>query len=138
MVLVDKNEIKIIHALLSQIKMAGDKDYKRDLVQEYTNGRETSTTKLSVSEAGRLIQDLRQTVQSATDIKKLKKRRLIIHYAHMKGWESNDRKVDMERVNGWCVKYGQYHKLLNAHNLTELSHLIVQMEKAYKDFLRSV
>jgi DNA polymerase III alpha subunit (gram-positive type) len=46
--------------------------------------------------------------------------------------------VDMGWVNGWCVKYGKYHKALNEHTVAELSVLIVQMEGVYRSYLKGI
>lgn len=149
-------DIQIIHALLAKlapqmgITMGSEemKHYKRSLVETYSNGREESTKGLYVDEAGQLKQDLQYLVnghnntdqrkRSPIEVQKNQKRRLLLAYAHEMMWELPGGKVDMERVNNWCVKYGQYHKELNAHSLTELSDIIVQMEKAYRHLLRSV
>ena len=136
---VEKDQIKIIHTLLSRIGRANEKEFKMELVQNYTGRRATSTTQLTYNEAAELIADLQRQVALTPDqIKANAKRRLILSYAHQMGWEKDNGSVDMERVNAWCEKYGQYHKPLNEHSVTELSHLIVQYERVYKGFLKSV
>lgn len=144
MILVGKDKIKTIHALLAKIGMANDKDYKRELIQTYTNGREESTTRLSVNEAGLLISDLQALVgMTPEQIQADRKRKRILHHAHEMLWEIDDPaggrpKVDMDRVNAWCIKSGYLHKPLNDYTLAELSKLAWQMQKVYEDFLKAV
>ncbi len=91
------------------------------------------------------------------------KRKKLLHYCHLMGWyEGIDmqvrddrqsvgdvtrqarlpapvrRKLDMERVNGWCMNYGKFKKPLMEHTHDELSILITQMEKVYSDYLNAV
>jgi hypothetical protein len=144
---INRGQIAKIHVLLAQIGLAGDKECKAGFVRQYTDERETSTTKLTWKEAQDMITGLSKLAEkqiiaripiSDTDKQADRKRKLILHYAHQMGWENDDMKVDVERVNNWCIKYGQFHKALNNHDVTELSHLIVQFEHVYKDFLKAM
>ena len=136
---IDKAQIRTIHTILARMARANDKAFKTELVQEYTNKRETSTTGLTYNEAAALIEDLNRLAQQTPDqIKANAKRRRILSYAHMMGWETTDKAVDMARVNGWCVEYGYLHKPLNDYSLTELSKLVWQMEMVYKSYLNAI
>jgi len=149
--LVNTERIRAIHALLAKMGRANDKEYKRELVQTYSGGRATSTTELYMNEAGQMIIDLKKLTGSASATGKPamrpkmtpaqeqadRKRKKMLAIAHSMYW-TKDGKVDVERVSGWCVTYGQYHKPLMEHTATELSHVIVQFEKAYKSFLNAV
>ena len=138
---VGNKEIIRVHGLLAQLGLVKDTEYKANLIKQYTGGRETSTKGLLINEYGELIQDLQGLVNNKRkpgDLQAARKRKLLLHYAHMMQWELATGKVDMQRVNDWCVKYGQYHKALNEHNTSELSHLLVQFEKAFQSFLKSV
>jgi hypothetical protein len=133
-------------------------DLKQTMVSSFTAGRTTSTKELTWKEAQDLIKALsgiaspapreRKALspeeQQRNDVKMAnyrecdKKRKLLIRYAHQMGWEQADGKADMNRLNGWCINYGQFHKPLMEHTSTELSKIAVQLEKAYKDYLKSV
>jgi len=52
--------------------------------------------------------------------------------------EGAKRKLDMRRVNNWCLKYGYLHKLLDEYTYEELPKLVTQFEEVYKDMLRKV
>jgi hypothetical protein len=149
--LVTTERIRVIHALLAKIGRANDKDYKLELVQTYSNGRETSTTKLYMNEAGRMIIDLKKLTGSTSAAGKMaakprmteeqeqadRKRKKLISIAHSMHW-TIDGKADVDRISGWCEKHGQYHKPLMEHTVVELSHIIVQFDKVYKSFLKSI
>ena len=55
---INKGQISAIHALLNKMGKSGDKEFKADLVRQFTEGRETSTTKLSWKEAKDMIVSL--------------------------------------------------------------------------------
>lgn len=158
---IDKKQIKIIHALLSVTGMANDKDFKKELVGNYSNWRVDSTKGLHYDEAAALISDLQATVNSTRTPEELEcnvKRRRILHHAHMMNWYKDNPtgtvdkngnianlsnysgmpELDLKRVDDWCVKYGQFHKPLNDHTSTELSKIIVQFEKAAEHHLKTV
>ena len=138
---VNNGQIAKIHVLLAQIGMAKDKEYKRNLVQQYSLGRAESTTKLTWKEACDMIADLERSSGSQKtpdELRADRKRKLILHYAHQMGWELEGKKIDMQRVNDWCVKYGYLHKELNDYTLAELSKLVWQVETAYKYYLKGI
>ena len=155
---VSRAQLAKIHILLAQHSGGKDADFKKDMVHAFTGGRVSSTKELTWKEAQQLIEKLSgitveqprvpkvltREQQMALDIKMAdkrecdKKRKLLIRYAHQMGWEQADGKADMNRLNGWCINYGQFHKPLMEHTSTELSKIAVQLEKAYKDYLKSV
>ncbi len=146
-ILIDKSGIKRIHTILAQIGLANDKEYKRELIQTYTGGRETSTTGLFADEADALISDLQQAVKKTLtpdQIKADQKRKLILHYAHEMMWykpikkEGDKPELDMGRIDGWCIEYGYLHKALMEYTTPELSKLVWQFQKVHQDFLQSV
>jgi len=142
---VNNGQIAKIHVLLAKLGLG--KEVKAQMVQQYTDGRETSTTKLSWKEAADLIKDLEGQLAGAdkqvlNDGKADRKKKLILHYAHQMKWQITEEgkkpKIDMARVNDWCVKYGMYHKALNDHSVGELSKLVAQFEKVYKSYLNAI
>ncbi len=101
---VNKGQISRIHALLAKVPGLGDKKemaaYKKNLVRDYTDGRETSTTKLSWKEANDVIAALERVMPVPAGVitnptKKAKvpggsvadkKRKKLLHYCHLMGW----------------------------------------------------
>lgn len=162
MQLVQTEQIKRIHTLLARLGRANDKEFKKDLVNTFSNLRVDSTKGLYYGEAKEMIDRLQMTVNQSQTPEQLicnQKRRRIIHFAHLMNWYKNGSTaqllngsiigvprqaqddsmvVDMQRIDDWCVKYGQFHKALDDHDSAELSKIIVQFEKVYKDWLKAV
>ena len=136
---VEKGQISRIHGILAKIGLANDKDYKKGLVEQYSNMRVSSTTGLLYDEANALINDLQREVnmKSPDAILAYKRRRKLIAMAHEMQWEVEGGKADMKRIDNWCVTYGQFHKALNEHTAGEMSLILVQFEKAYLHHLKS-
>ena len=71
-------------------------------------------------------------------------RRKLISMARTIGWQKENPVdpwkplADMERLKGWCLKYGQHHKDLNALNKKELANTITQFEKVFAWELKKV
>ncbi len=126
-------QLKRLHVLLGQTKLM---DQKPSLVSSFSNGRTESSRELTDVEAEDLINwlDAQQRINDPGD----RQRKLIIHYAHQMGYEREPGKIDMDRVNAWCIKFGQYHKPLNDHTLKELPYLVTQFEQVYKSFLKGI
>lgn len=109
--LVNTKRIRVIHALLAKMGRANDKEYKRELVQTYTDGRGTSTTELYMNEAGRMIIDLKALTGAGTSSGKPafrpkmtpeqepadRKRKKLLSMAHSMYW-TKDGKADVDRV----------------------------------------
>lgn len=127
---------KQLHALLAQ---TGLKAHKESLVLGYTNGRSESSRDLTAQEADALIRYL--SAQAKPEDADDKMRKKMIHYARQMGWEievPRGRKADIERLNNWCIHYGQYHKPLMEHDTAELTRLLSQFDAVYKSFLRGI
>lgn len=134
---INKGQIITIHAILA--KMGLDKEYKQGLVQTYSDGRETSTTQLTFSEAVRLIEDLQKQVGwTPEQVLADQKRKRIFAVAHKLGLELPDGRVDIERVDRFCIEKGHLHKPLMDYSAAELSKLIYQFDQWYKDHLKRI
>lgn len=46
-------------------------------------------------------------------------------------------KVDMKRIDDWCIKYGQFKKPLMGHNVAELATIVTTFKRVLTDFLTS-
>lgn len=124
--------IRRVHAALAKRGMMDD---KKDLVQRFTNGRETSSRKMTSGELRNMLDHLngKSTPNMAGD----KMRKAIISMAHQMGWELPGGVADMPRIDAWCIKYGKYHQPLNAHTIPELQDITTQFNKAYQDHIRT-
>lgn len=124
--------IRQIRAIMA--KQGIDEELKQELVSDLTNGRTTSISKLFGHEAISLIRNLNGDADQwkAEDTKANKLRRSILAIAHQLGWETDEGKVDMARVNGFCEARGFGKKPLNDYTVKELPKLIAQF-KAFQN-----
>jgi hypothetical protein len=135
-------QIKMLQSLRHQHNMP--EDAYRAMIAEASNGRTSSTAALTQSEAFGLIDSLVDKAPGHWKQRNMamdKMRKKIIGYAREMGWfvPGDLRKVDMERLNGWCRKYGFGKKGLNAYSYEELPKLVTQFETGpYYYFLKNV
>ena len=131
---ISKEQIKCISALINKL---GLQDYKASLVWSYTGERTESRSDMTSGEAIELIKYLKST--DPDEIAAERMRRKIISMAHEMSWRiSGTTKVDMKRVDGWCIQFGRYHKHLNSHTKNELPYLVTQFETVYNSFLKAL
>ena len=140
----DQKIFKHLMAMLTKTKLQGR---RHAICWEYSNGRTESSKELSNTEMLTIIHDLEKGFKELDRCDVMRKK--IISMAHEMGWRVKSQdvrsksqdikpKIDIQRVDNWCVKYGAYHKGLNAHNYTELVHLLSQFEQFYQSFLHKL
>lgn len=123
---------KQLHGLLNK---SGLSTQKESLVHSYTNGRSISSKDLTNDEAKNMIGYLNGVV-NVESFASNKMRRKIISMAHEMHWHlPGTQKIDMVRLNDWCVKFGYMKKELNKHAYKELPTLVFQFEAVYKSYL---
>ncbi|GGH02882.1 hypothetical protein [Pedobacter zeae] len=122
------------------IKQIGlDKETKELMVSNYSDGRCTSTTELTYQEADHMIRTLNDAIgykkqKTPSDAMKNK----ILSFFHFMWYKKPDGKIDMPRVNAWCMQYGYAHKPLDDHTEEELPKLVSEVEQMYKKFLKGI
>lgn len=120
------------------LKTTGLTSQKASLVNAFTNGRSTSSKDLNDYEAIELIKFLKGQTAGKDDAAQ-KMRRKMISLAHELHWHvPGTGKVDMEKLNGWCVNNGKYKKLLNDHSYEELVNLLSQFKIVHAKFLNKL
>jgi hypothetical protein len=111
-----------LFAILNKFDLIDD---RHGIALKYSNGRTESTSQLYEHECAQLIRDLNEVSTMPED----KMRKRILSYAWEMLWVKETpqgMKVDVERVNEWCKKYGYLHKPLNSYNYKELPRLVTQ------------
>lgn len=114
-----------------------------DLAASYSSERTTHVSDLTGREAYELIKGL-EKVGGLPESPDEKMKRKILSKAHEMGWElsertaSGRRKINMEKVDSWCIKYGYLHKPLDQYTASELPQLVTQFSNAYKSYLTAV
>ena len=129
-------QLKTIHVLLHKAGMS-DKDDKQNAILHFTANRTPSSKAMYKEEARALIEHLKAIDNTAVVDDKMRKK--ILSMAHEMDWrKAGTVKIDMDRVNNWCVKYGYLHKKLDAYTHKELPKLLTQFEGVYKDFINKL
>nr|WP_067054106.1 hypothetical protein [Mucilaginibacter sp. L294] len=121
--------------LISRLRL--DPDTKEELIYTHTDGRTTSIRALYKHEAIKVIQSL-TSGESAPQSPANKMRRKVLSMAHELGWKIPDGKIDMERINAWCNKYGHVKRNLDKYTENELPELVTQFERAYFTHIKNV
>jgi len=131
-------QVTMVRTLLS--KAGVDEAEKVKIVKHITRDRTSSLKDMSYNETQDIVTYLQGvTGQKAVDRPKEKPgddmRRKIISRAHEMHWKLSNGKVDMERVNNWCLQYSGKNKKLNHFTVAELPTLVTQFEFVYQSFL---
>ena len=116
------NQIKKIHVLLPE-HIKSDPAEKAAFVAQFTGDpTRTSTKQLTRSQADAMINYLDESSD--------RMRKKILSICHDIGWETDEGKIDWDRLNAWLKKYGHKHKSnLNYYSKKELTVLVTQFEK---------
>jgi len=140
----NKQQNKALHLLVGELNISSE--MKEELVYQFTNGRETSSSKMLVNECQSLINHLNHIKNgtSATNRKVSnhsvsrmsredkdkcqKMRRKILSIFHEMGWKKQGQ-LDWTRINEWLLTRGYLKKALNDYKLAELPKLVSQVEK---------
>lgn len=131
---ITKGQIACIHAMVKKLNLTSSKG---DIVLGFTDGRTDSVGDMYLDEAKAMIQWLKS--QDPEEQSAERQRRYIISMAHECGYRKpGTTKVDMVKLDSWCVNYGYLHKKLNQYRQHELPKLVTQFEKVYKDYLNKV
>lgn len=115
-----------LHGLLGLLHI--EPEQKEWLVEQFTEGRATSTKDMSTTECQALIDHLAKvTVDTNADRANVMRRKAFA-IAHELGWETQDGKVDRARFDAWMIKYSYLHKAINQYTHNELPKLLTQLE----------
>lgn len=113
-----------LHGLLGKLRI--DNDTKEAMVLTHTDGRTAHSSQMMHWECACMIKHLEQLAPASSEGKY---RRKLISIAHKLNWYDANGKVDVDRLNSWCIKYGYLHKPLNEHKEQELVKLITQFKQ---------
>lgn len=133
---------KQLHSLLTS---RGLMHQKATLVLSFSGGRTESSKELTEGEAIELVHYLQQQpltpkLQQQHAMAQRMKFKIIGLMKDM-GYllprqPGTAIKVDMDKVNAWCVHHSYLKKKLDAYTLAELPKLVSQVESMYKKFLQ--
>lgn len=124
---------------LRMIKLLNDVDQytrRHDYAWRHSNQRTESTKDLYDAEMLAVIYELEETYECHDMGDVMRKK--IIAKAHQMFWELPGGKIDMPRLNGWCVDHGPYKKELNKHDIKELGILVSVFTNVYKHYMSKI
>lgn len=125
-----------IRTLLS--KAGIDEETKEIMVLDATGGRTYSIRQMRTIEAISLIKSLQgKTDAYQVDEEKQRMKRQILALCHEMGWEHDNGKVDMDRVNRWCNSRGYIKKAFDEFTKAELPKLVAQFKSMHKNYLKN-
>ncbi|KAA2245510.1 hypothetical protein F0L74_06005 [Chitinophaga agrisoli] len=131
-----KGHLAKLHILLKETR---NQEQKADMVLGFTGGRTASSASMTDAEAVKMITHLEEIkvnigmkaggrnagkIYEATNTMKFK----IIGLAIECGWTKDGGKIDIGRLNDWCIRFGANHKRLDDHTYMELPALVTQFE----------
>lgn len=131
------NQNKTVHALFYS---TGLLPHKKNIIGGISFGRTESSKDLSIEEGNMLIAYLQNEANNSKYGEAANKmRRKIISMAHQLHWYlPNSQKIDMERINNWCLQYGHGHKKLNDYTGKELPTLVTQFKAVFASVLTNI
>lgn len=130
-------------AIEKKLKLQGFNFDRSELVSQFTANKKSGLKQLSHFEYNEFLKFLNSKfiANGPADLQKEKcqamRRKLIAIFCKME-YKTEDGRADMHAIEGWCLKYGKYHKKLNSHSYNELTEIITQAEKVYKTFIEGL
>ena len=124
-------QIKFVRGLLSK---AGLMDEKEEIVWNLTDGRTTHLTEMTYQETQEIIKMLKGQ-EADTRQNCLNK---IFSQMHEMEWEHSNGKVDMSKLDEWCVKYTPFHVPLDDIDDDNIPLLVTLFDKVYQSFLKGI
>jgi hypothetical protein len=130
----------IIHAQLSS---TGTMANKANIIGGITKGRSCSIKDITPHEATELIRYLKtlppiKPVQPPGGQQANTMRRKIIAMAYQLGWRIDNGKIDMKRLNDWCIKYSYLKQPLNKYTAAELPKVVTVFETMYTQAIKKL
>lgn len=116
-----------LFALLSELQLV---HMRGELALSFSDGRTSSTAKLTRSECQELIQHLEGQVEGESNGKLEAMCKKFFHYCYELSWTVKETgKLDYPRIRNWLLKYGYLKKPLDSYKQKELYKLLQQVEE---------
>lgn len=113
---------------------SGQIGYIKGLVRKTGGEIDTEQLKdLSYKEGDRMIKTLLAQLGQTENPSLKRQKKKVISMAMTIGWTKfdpiqNEDKIDMERLNKWCVHKGMYKQVLDAHTEKQIPYLVSQFQ----------
>lgn len=122
-------QVKYVRQILEK---EGISYMENDLAQEFSNNRTRDISKLTHPETQNLIYSF--VDKSPKD----KMQGKIMSMAHEMRWELPNGKIDLKRLDAWCIKHTPFHKPFDRLTVKELPKVVGIFEKVYKSYLKAI
>jgi hypothetical protein len=137
---LSRPQLTAIKTLLSKMKLTKDGP---SIISGFTEGRTEHASDMTPAEAAAMITYLHNNNPEEQRLKKMRNK--VLWMAHEMSWYDDPPKmkggkpqVCMDRVNNWCIKYGQFSKPLDDHSASEMAKLLTQFQEVYKSHLKGL
>lgn len=131
--MINTKQISAIHTMIKKQNLTGQ---KIDIILGATGGRTESVGKMTFDEATALISYLKKDSPYAQAMDNMRKK--IISMGHVCGYRiEGTTKINIDRIDEWCKKYGKYKKAFNDLEYEELQNTVSQFEIYHQKFLES-
>lgn len=121
---------------MATLTKTGMQGRRHAICYQFSGGRTESSRELGDNEMLAAIKELEASLLELDKANTM--RRKIISMAHELAWKTPTGKIDMKRVDAWCVKYGYLDKALNKYTLAELPKLVTAFEIFYNKFIKAL
>lgn len=128
--MITEPQIRKIYTLLGQHDLRDEKD---GIVLAFTANKTNSVRAMSFHEAKALIGHLVSLNPEEKSMTKMRNK--IISIAYDMNWKLPNEKIDLDRLNGWCLHKSYLKKKLDAYKYSELPKLVTQFEEVLKSYL---
>jgi len=123
------SNMKALHAQLNKL---GLMDEKRDIIGGFTNGRTDSARQLTDTELSGIVTHL-NGYRPDPDSPRQRMVRSLYFHARQLGWYAPDGrggvKVDVPRLEAWCIKYTTAHRSFKKMNPKQLAQAVTAIKQ---------
>lgn len=122
-------QLKFVHKLLER---EGLSFAAEQYAAQFSNNRTKNLEALTHQETQALIAEF------TTPSPQSKMQRKIISMAHEMRWELPNKKVDLQRLDAWCIKYTPAHTNFKSIPTEDLPLVVSIFSKMYYQFLKQL
>ena len=128
-------QIGLVRALLHK---AGLTEQKEDLAFSFSDGRTEHLSDMDYTQTQAMVKYLNNYLgQDGNPADKM--RRKILSIAHELNWElPGSHRIDIARVNNWCIAHTGAKKPLDGLSLSELNKAVTGITNYYMQYLKGI
>jgi hypothetical protein len=132
------NSYKHYFAIEKKIKAQGFDIDREETILQFTEGKTSSLKAMSHIQYLEFLSWLNRIYLANTTAQCGLMRKKIISLFVRMGARTDEGRIDMDHINGWCVQYGYIKQPLNTYSFQELPKLVSQVEIYHKSFTENL